>query len=168
MPHFNIFATSFLLRVVVFTFECSASFSPSLSHFCAWSCFTCLHWLHSLHFFHCIHGFTLQGSFRMVPLFVLTGFHLHFAWSRFLFSLVCIYVLTGFARVHLACANSVVVSIEFYHLIRELFSAVVNAWFHIPCRFTLVEVSSFVKFIKNRNLFSQIFYQQLNLVYIWW
>jgi len=45
--------------------------------------------------------FTLWGSFLVVPLFFLNGFHLHFVC---LFSLVfiCIFVFTSFARVNLA------------------------------------------------------------------
>jgi len=48
--------------------------------------------------------FALWGLLRVVSLFLLTCFHLHFAWCRFLFSLVfiCIFVFTGFSRVHLA------------------------------------------------------------------
>jgi len=120
---------------------------------------------------HCLLLFRIVGSFRVVSLFLLTGFYLHFAWCHFLFSLVWIFVFIGFARVHLACASFAVVSIGFCHLIREPFSVAMNAWFDVPCRFFLQEVSSFVKFIKHSYKFiflTQIFYQQLDLVYIWW
>jgi len=51
-----------------------------------------------------------NSQFRLVSLFLLIGFHL---------------LLCGFAKVHLACASSAVVSIEFFHLMREAFSAAV-------------------------------------------
>jgi len=54
------------------------------------------------------HWFSL--ALCVVSLSFLIGFHLH---------------LCGFVRVHLACASSAVVSIEFCHLMREAFSAAV-------------------------------------------
>jgi len=67
------------------------------------------------------------------------------AFSSHWFSFVslCSLVLLGF------CASSVVVSVEFCHLMCEPFSVAVNDWFDIPYRFSLQEVSNFVKFIKN-------------------